>query len=566
MNSLKGWRKKFIAGESLLPPVQIHKPTADEALRILGRLRLADVPGKPPMSEAGGKWFMDFAHSFLGAVDPETGARTIREAFILVPKKNSKTSYSALLMLTMLIMNKRPTADYVIISPTKTISDLAFSQAAGAIRADEHLDSVFWVRDNIKTIIDRRNDSKLRIAAAETNVVTGGKQTATLIDETHEMPTKANAKAIFTQLRGALMARRDGCLIQITTQSHKEPTGVFRNELRRARKVRDGKSDASLLPLLYEFPPDWIRKDKWRDPEVWHLVNPNAGLSTDLAEMRNLYEDAMDGGPEDMEIFCSQFLNVEIGTRQGDDGWIGARFWDRAADDRVTLPYIMDNCDCVTLGIDGGGREDLLGLAVLGRERIPPGDANPHPKWMLWTKAWAHEIILERYPRIADTLTNFQSDGDLVIYGDDDPQRDLEEVSAIANKMHTAKLLPSADAVGLDPKGVAAIVDAMNARGLDHKQLAAIRQGYHLNSAIIGTERKLSDGSLRHCGSPLMQWCTGNARIEYRGTAYSIVKNDSHQKIDPLMATFDAVYLMARRPEAGRNVYEEREHAVFQAV
>jgi len=46
-----------------------------------------------------------FARFFGSVVD---GNRMIREIFLLVPKKNSKTTNGAALMLTALLISKRP--------------------------------------------------------------------------------------------------------------------------------------------------------------------------------------------------------------------------------------------------------------------------------------------------------------------------------------------------------------------------------------------------------------------------------------------------------------------------
>ena len=76
---------------------------------------------------------------------------------------------------------------------------------------------------------------------------------------------------------------------------------------------------------------------------------------------------------------------------------------------------------------------------------------------------------------------------------------------------------------------------------------------YKLNGAIKGTERKLFDGSLVHGGQPLMSWCVGNAKTEPRGNAVIVTKAVSGAgKIDPLMATFNAVYLMSLNPAAAK--------------
>ena len=67
----------------------------------------------------------------------------VRELFVLVPKKNSKTSYGALLMLVALLLNLRPRARFIMTAPTQDITELAFGQAEGAVRLDPVLLSLY---------------------------------------------------------------------------------------------------------------------------------------------------------------------------------------------------------------------------------------------------------------------------------------------------------------------------------------------------------------------------------------------------------------------------------------
>lgn len=81
--------------------------------------------------------------------------------------------------------------------------------------------------------------------------------------------------------------------------------------------------------------------------------------------------------------------------------------------------------------------------------------------------------------------------------------------------------------------------------------VVGIPQGWQLQGAIKTAERHLAGKKLLHGGQALMAWCVGNAKVVAVGNAISITKQASgFAKIDPLMAMFDAVYLMALNPEA----------------
>ncbi len=70
---------------------------------------------------------------------------------------------------------------------------------------------------------------------------------------------------------------------------------------------------------------------------------------------------------------CQKHANVEIGLALRSDRWAGADFWEQQGR-RVSLDDILQRADVVTVGIDGGGLDDLLGMYVIGRDRGKPAN------------------------------------------------------------------------------------------------------------------------------------------------------------------------------------------------
>lgn len=533
------WARRIKEGETLIPDLPLVRKEADRAVAIFNSLRLPDVPGQPRMQEAAGDWQRDLVAAVFGSFDPATNVRHIRDFFCMVPKKSSKTTAGAAIMLTALLKNKRPNAEFLLIAPTLEIADLAYRQVVGMIEADPVLRAKFHVRDHIKRITYRPTRAFLKVKSFDPKVVTGSKPSGVLLDELHVIATSPDADRVIGQLKGGLLPNPEAFFITITTQSERPPAGVFRSALQTARRVRDGLVKLPLLPVLYEFPPDV----EWRDFDNWHMVTPNNGRSITVERLVSDYEEAVDKGEDELRRWASQHLNVEIGLALANDRWGGADFWEGAADPTlVSLEELLERSEVATCGIDGGGLDDLFGLSVIGR-------CKQTRDWLNWSKGWAHDVVLERRKDIASVLWDFEKQGDLVICSD--ALEPVRQAAEIVEQVMLAGLLPEKHGVGLDPFGVAALIDELAERNIEGEMLAAIRQGSALSPATWGTEIKLKNGTFWHSGSRLMAWCVGNAKAEVRGGAVLITKQSAGRaKIDPLVAMFNAAMLMSRNPEA----------------
>lgn len=541
------WARRIVARESLLPVGALFPDEGRAALDVFRSLRIADVPGKPRAGDLCRAWVTDYVEAIFGAYDAASERQLIRESLLAVSKKNAKSTLAAGIMMTALIRNPRHSASFIILAPTKEVAGNSFDPAsdmADAVNeelAAEGAAPIFRVYRRERRILHLGTRAELKIIAADSDTVGGTKATAVLVDELWLFGKKPGAMSMFREAMGGLAARPEGFVIYLTTMSDDAPAGEFKAKLEYARRVRDGLvNDPAFLPVIYEFPQEMLDAEAHRDPANFYVTNPNLGASVDEAFLVREQIKAEGDGQHALRDFEAKHLNVPLGMRQASSAWAGAEQWQKQARPGLTLAEVLARSEVVVAGIDGGGLDDLLGLAVLGREK---GTRD----WLLWSRAWAHPIVFERRKSEAARLRDFAADGDLRIV--ETIGQDIAEIADTVAEVKASGLLWK---VGLDPSGVGALVDALDERGVSGDDVAAVSQGWRLNGAIMTAERKLADGTFWHGGSPLMAWCVGNAKVEPKGNAVSITKQASGRaKIDALMAAFDAVHLMSLNPAAG---------------
>ncbi|WP_343228302.1 terminase large subunit [Sphingomonas yunnanensis] len=563
------WQERIVAGHSLIAMDPLFPDEAEAALAVFKSLRIVDVPGMPTFGEACEEFVFDFVRAIFGAYDAATGRRLIWEFMLLISKKNAKSTIAAGIMVTALIRNWRHSAELLVLAPTKEVADNVFIPAAGMVRADPDLLRILYPVDHERKIRHLGNEAELKVVSADSGVVAGKKAAFILVEELWSFGKDPKAAAMLMEATGGRVSRPEGFVVYLSTHSDEAPRGVFKSLLDQFRGIRDGTIvNQRKLGMLYEWPEKMLEADAYLDPANFYVTNPNIGRSVDAEYIAEKLAEAQQGEPGDLQVFLSKHLNVEIGTRLSRDRWSGTEFWDRARDPSlVTFDDLLKRSEVIVAGIDGGGLDDLLGLCLIGREK-------GSKRWLVWVKAWAWSIVWKRRQDIATKLDEFVEEGSLIrcdlpdddeaaalasiAEGGDVADADASELTddilgvvEILVQVRDAGLFPDVEAIGLDPAGVATLVDELARRGFAADQLKAIPQGWRLSSAIKGMARKVAARTLRHFGQQLLTWCIGNVKQEARGaSAVAITKQSPSAKIDPAAAMFSAGMLMTLNPEA----------------
>ena len=470
-------------------------------------------------------WEMAIVANIFGWVNPKTGFRRYREAFVYVPRKNGKTALIAGLVVLVLVWDGEPGAEIYSAAAERKQAALVFQQAAGMVHNCPDLSSRLRVYKN--SIAYEEMGSFYQPISAEAGSKHGFNAHLAVIDELHAQPDRELVDVLETSMG----ARDQPLMVHITTADFDRPS-ICNEKLDYARKVRDGViSDSSFLPVIYEA----SREADWTSEAVWRQANPNLGVSLSLDYLRRKCAKAVEE-PAFENTFRRLHLNI---VTEQDVRLVSLEKWDDSAGEPISEEDIEGR---TAFGaFDLSTTTDLTAWVLL----FPPEhDGDPYlvvPRCFIPEEGAAQRERKDRVPYSTWVREGFVTltPGDQIDY-----------------RYVRKRIIEDADRfrislIGYDPYNASHLVTELVEE--DGLSLTAVRQGMlSMSPPTKETLRLLGAKKIRHGGHPVLRWMASNVagRTDHAENVMPS-KAASTGRIDGFVAMVMCVALSMANPDAG---------------
>ena len=294
-------------------------------------------------------WQKQIIYDLFGTLDPETGYRRYRIAYIEVPRKNGKSQFAAGLALWLLCGDGEQGSQNYSAALTREQASLVFKMAAQMVRADNALLAHCKVRDTVKTIRYPQTDSFYRAIPRDDAGAHGFNAHGIIFDEVHNQPDRK----LWDALQTSTGMRTQPLTLAITTAGW-DRSSICWELHRRSEGILEGViEDPAFYPVIYSAGVN----DDWTDPEIWAKANPSLGETVRIDYLQQECERAKQS-PSYENTFKNLHLNMwtEQAVR-----WLPMDKWDKC-EGETDIPNLKWH-----LGIDLAQSRDVPALMLAAK-------------------------------------------------------------------------------------------------------------------------------------------------------------------------------------------------------
>lgn len=213
--------------------------------------------------------------AIYGFVHKETGLRRCREVFILLGRKNGKSTLMSALGLYMLVGDGEGGAECYSVATKKDQARIVFAEACNMVSQSPAL------RKHLKK---RKTDlyfpvtfGKYEPLASESNSLDGLNSHCVNMDELHAIKDRN----LYDVMKQSMAAREQPILFMITTAGFVREC-IFDDIYNYACKALDGViDDERFLAFIYELDD----RSEWTDFRAWEKANPGLGTIKNYEEL-----------------------------------------------------------------------------------------------------------------------------------------------------------------------------------------------------------------------------------------------------------------------------------------
>lgn len=459
-----------------------------------------------------------FANLF-GWLDAKTRLRRYREAFILLPRGNAKSTVAAIIGLYMTFAENQGGAEGLSGATSMQQAEAVFIPAKRMVEMTPDLAEFYGLEVAARSIYQTSTGSSFKPVIAKTK--DGGLPWIAIADELHQALDDTQLNAFRTG-----MGKRRGSdpLLLIISTAGTNVAGVCRQEQLYFEAVLSGSmKDDRKFALIYTIDP----KDDWTDFKVWQKANPNYGVSVDEDHLRSEYEKALQS-PSHQATCKTKYLNVWTNTATG---WLNQRDWASAASPGLLLSSTARSW----IGVDLSTKTDITAIVVV--QELPDGKRAIVPFLYLPKGA------LER-SKNAKAYTDWIASG--AIHATEGSASDHAAVEAMIKAL---KKDYQVESVLFDSWQAAGMMQRLEVDGIDCVEFGQTAKNF--TAPMIDFEAELMNGNIVHDDNPCLNWMASNISVRQMGPLKSPTKptGQDHLKIDGMVAALMA-YAQSEAVEA----------------
>lgn len=481
-------------------------------------------------------WFTWIVTCAFGWKRTSDHLRRFRTVLILVPRKNSKTTYSAPLMLYAASADGEIGAEVYSVATMRDQARISFDIAKKQAQRTPSFTSYFGVQPFARSIEIAATDSKIEPLSSDADTLDGLNGHFFLVDELH-----AHKVRDVWDVAETSTGSRDQPMMWGITTAGVDTGGICFELLTYLRKILDGAlKDDTFFGVEYTI--DEADKARWDQPDVCRKANPNYGLSVRPDDLERLAAKARHS-PSALNNFLTKRLNVWVSEASP---WLNLTHWRRCAEPGLTFAAFREASWAIVC-VDLAETRDIASIVAVG--------VWPDGAVKVCGRHYLPEAAIEASP--VAQMSGWVKDGWLIPISGDVQDFDYltEEVERIATE--TGAVL-----VGFDRAQAAHMMQSLQ-KTLGEEAVEIIKQNAEtFDPPMKAIETMLKPGRFAHPDDPVLSWMVANIHAKPNNFDELIPvkpggKKDSPHKIDGGVAMLMGLSRLMRRGGEG-SVYDER--------
>ena len=217
-----------------------------------------------------------FISALFGFVDKSTGGRQYKEAFMMLSRKNGKSTLASGIALYMMIADHEPGAAVYSAATKKDQAKIVFDECRNMVSQSPELRAIIKKRKS--DLYCAATMSTMQALGRDSNSMDGLNASCVIIDELHAIRDRNT----YEVLKQSQSARRQPLTLMISTAGTLREC-IFDDIYAYAADILAGTvQDETFLPVVYELDD----RNEWKNPAAWVKANPCLGVSKKLEDLQ----------------------------------------------------------------------------------------------------------------------------------------------------------------------------------------------------------------------------------------------------------------------------------------